>query len=211
MICIACGKQATGVFCSDCIMKKQHLIEVEDLMLFWCKECESVHNKGVVLEGTPEEVVTKELKRNIVAHGTIKDMRFAFKKKGTMFEVKVVAIGLLPGVTELKTEEHVIQIMLKSQLCEYCIKQRGGYYEALYQIRGPAAKEILEKAKKLLPKKSIVGIDEADKGYNVRIMSKKNAGAVVSKLKKVYTVKASYKHVATKKGAMIFRNFYAIQ
>ncbi len=91
------------------------------------------------------------------------------------------------------------------------VKLSGGYYEAMIQVRGDNKEAILRKVHQIIPEKSITGIEQLKEGFNVKIMRKSNAAAAAAALRGKYSVKESYKVGGSKKGQMVYRNYYAVR
>jgi len=80
----------------------------------------------------------------------------------------------------------------------------------LLQIRGDNADKILDEIQDNIESKDVVSAQKIKNGYDIKILTKGVARKTVRVLEGC-TIKKSYKHVTTKKGRMIFRDFYAIR
>ena len=72
---------------------------------------------------------------NIKVKGKVKEIKI--KMDGMKADIKV--LGLLEGKVK-KKEELETKIIIKETLCETCGKVKGGYYEAVVQLRGDREK-----------------------------------------------------------------------
>jgi len=205
MFCIECGKTAAaGNFCDDCFLKKYALFSIRNFSLKAC-ECGSYLDAKWEIESL-EDII----KRKIKTENEIKKIDINMKSVGNRVYAEITCTGFIHPSKKKKTESKKIILTIKKNKCDYCSRLAGGYYEALVQIRGPKREAILERFIKSVPKKSIVSIKEDKLGFDIKIMTKRTVTDIPCNFKDC-EVQISYKHVATKKGKKIYRNFYAIR
>jgi len=199
MFCIKCGKTANvDNFCDDCFALKHTLFETKSFTMFYCDLC-----------GVKDDDIKDEIKRRIKSDNNMDDVYVSLKTVGNKVHATVDCMGSIKGVK--KHEKQQALIILRRKMCDMHVKLSGGYYEAMIQVRGEKKEEILRHLKKLLPMKSVVDVEQLKEGYNVKVMNKGTAGAAAKVLRNKYSVKDSYKLVGSKKGMMLYRNFYAVR
>jgi NMD protein affecting ribosome stability and mRNA decay len=199
MFCVKCGKEAkVENFCEKCFLGRQKLFDVKDFTLIYCGLC-----------GIKQEDIKDEIRRKIKSEHSITKASVAMKVVGNKVHAIVECEGKIEGLT--KNEQKRMLVILRKKMCDAHVKLSGGYYEAKLQIRGEDKEAILRKAQRLLPTKAIVDIIELKEGYDIKVMRKSNAAEAAKALRKNYTIKVSYKLVGSKKGQMLYRNFYAIR
>ena len=81
----------------------------------------------------------------------------------------------------------------------------------MIQVRGPEKDAILRKVRQAIPEKAVSSVEEIKEGYNVKILRKSNAAAAAKALRERFSVKESYKVGGSKKGQMVYRNYYAVR
>lgn len=203
-ICMKCGEAAWKQnLCKNHFIESQNLFDVKNFSVIVCRNCGSAYYGKWTksLEDVIETVVKNITGEKIKTYTSV-------KLKGNAAIVKVTATGKITGL--LKKEEKMFTVLIKRKLCENCIKISGGYHEALLQIRGDNADKILDEIQDNIESKDVVSAQKIKNGYDIKILTKGVARKTVRVLEDC-TIKKSYKHVTTKKGRMIFRDFYAIR
>lgn len=199
MFCVKCGKPAkVDNFCTDCFLERHSLFDVKDLRLIYCDIC-----------GINEDEIIEKARQSIKTQNKLSGVDTKLRLVGNRAYVAVTCKGKIDGVE--KTETKKIIVTVKKKMCDMHVKLSGGYYEAMIQIRGPDKEVILKKVMQTVPEKSITGIDEIKEGYNVKIMRKANAASAAKTLRNRFSVKQSYKVGGSKKGQMVYRNYYAVR
>ncbi|MFC2142782.1 NMD3-related protein [Candidatus Aenigmatarchaeota archaeon] len=212
MFCIKCGKDAIkDNLCKQHFLEKNDLFNIENVEIRYCKECESYHNQKIKIKD--EEEVIRTLFDDDVKLGNdvkVEKKDFSWKTVGNKFFVTAEITGDIRGV-EVKEKKKFI-VIARRYMCDNCIKICGGYYEAMIQVRGVNKDKILDKVKLLVPNDSITVIGDAKNGYDVKIIQKGFAKTASKQLRDDgFDVIITHKHVATKKGKMLYRNFYAVR
>lgn len=198
MFCVKCGKQAdVENFCRECFAAKETLFEAKNLKAEYCELC-----------GLDEGKIIEKIEKSIKTPHRM-DKKISVRIVGNKAYATITATGRIKSVQ--KSETKGILVMLRKRMCELHSRLSGGYYEAMMQIRGGEKENILKHALRLLPEKSISSIETLNEGYNIKVMRKANAAAVAKAFRKNFSVKESYKLVGSKKGRMLYRNFYAVR
>ena len=128
--CPLCGRETNKLFdgiCESCL-KKQKFIELpKKIKVSVCNNCGNVVGTK---EKFNDKFIIKLIKNNLYINGKLKSILILEKNE----KIKVKVTGLLKGY--LKKEEIIeTKIVIKKRLCDVCGKVKGGYYEAVIQIR----------------------------------------------------------------------------
>jgi len=204
--CPKCGKETDKFFdklCESCFKEKNRLAEIPNkIKIRICSNCGKIEgNLGKLDEKSLEKIIED----NIKANGKIFDMRI-IKNNG---KTKVEVFGLLKG--KIKTKEILeTKIEIKKRLCETCGKVKGGYYEAVIQIRSEDKKKIenaLEILVNVINKKGLITkVEEKSNGFDLYFTPKKILNQIIKNLDEVKEIKRSYTLVTNKEGRDLYRN-----
>src|SRR3989344_170476 len=199
MFCIKCGRPAKiGNFCDACFLDSEELFAIKDFSMEYCDVC-----------GINQNMIKEQIIGSLKTENNISNTKVSIKLVGNKAHATVTCSGSIKGLP--KTETKNVMVIIRKKMCAMHVKLSGGYYEAIIQIRGRDKDNILKYATRLLPKKSISSIEKLKEGYNIKVLHKANAAAAVRGFRKRYEVKDSYKLAASKKGEMLYRNYYAIR
>jgi len=210
MFCIKCGKRAEiGNFCVKCFIQKRELFDIEDFHLKIC-DCGSYHDRKWQLPKDKSEVIREQIEKRIKTENKIIKKEIKTKEIGNTISANISCCGLILPERVRKCEERRIRIILKRQKCNNCVKLLGGYYEALFQIRGKNSTKILDRVKKL-SKNNLIRINRVENGYDISFMTKSAAREIIADMKRNFTVRESFKFITTKKGKRLYRNYYSIR
>ena len=202
MFCIKCGKPAiAGNFCRQCFLEKERLFELDDFTTKICPNC------GTYADGDIEN----QIKSMIKTKNRINSCSVKTRTAGNRVLAKVTCAGIISPLKSLATQEAKATVTVKKLKCENCIKLLGGYYEAIFQIRGPSTDRIMNKLRKFLPNDSIIDISKIKAGYDIKLSDKKIAAIAIKRLREYFEITESYKLVGEKKGKRLYRNSYAIR
>lgn len=202
-ICIKCGRAAwRNSLCREHFAGGRKLLDVRNISAVACRKCGSIYYGKWFRK--PEEAIFKMGEKMVSANA---EAQIIFRTQGNRIHTRLTAVSKA-GVK--KPEEQSFTVTLKRGLCADCVKVSGGYYEAVFQIRGTNAERILETVMKSVEERKVVGIQNVKNGYDVRVLTK-DIGKRVSRTLAHYKIKKSYKHVTTKKGRMIYRDFYSVR
>lgn len=205
LICIICGKDAwKNNLCRKHFLKRERLLDIKGFSLKVCRNCGSYYD-GRWIKGSLEKALIDMVRGKIPSKIKAK---IVSARKGNRVQLRISATAKIAGAE--KREEKILNVFLKKKLCENCIKLSGGYYEAMLQIRGKNSERIFEMIEKDVKSEYTVGMDKTKNGYDIRLLKKDSARKLVKALTG-YKIKKSYKHVTTKKGRMIYRDYYSIR
>lgn len=205
--CPACGKETNVLFnglCESCFGERNKLAEIpEKIKIKVCSNCGKI--EGARIRKFNEKEVKKIIMQNIKTNGKIKDIEIT-ERNG---KVKIEVSGLMEGKIE-KKEILETKIMIKKRLCETCGKVRGGYYEAVLQIRSDD-KEKIENAlcdmKSMICKRgTITKIEQTKNGVDIYFTPKKILKYILKSMPKTKEIKRSYTLVTKKDGRDLYRN-----
>lgn len=201
MFCIKCGKKASvDVFCDNCFLSQNSLFELKDFSLAICN-CGKYYERSWIRNGNIENVIENQIKNRMKVRGVIKKTSIKLRRRGSYFIATVTCSGRIKPCKKMKKEEKTITVAVKKRQCDICSKISGGYYEAVLQLRGKNAGCLLKRLE--LPETA--AIQELKVGYDVKLLKKKDAYAIIKDLK---PEKKSFKFVGTKKGRKIYRDYY---
>jgi len=206
MFCIKCGKDAeVGNFCNKCFLEDNELFDIDSLVFYFCRGCDGyfLKNRKVSVEGA--------VKSGIKTKNNIKKIEIKERVVGNKIYVTVTCSGLIKPCRKIKKEEKKILITIKKQMCDTCIRLAGGYYEAMFQVRGDNKERVFKKLMALSKKVPITSVGEIKEGYDIKFVNKKDAAYISRLLKKKFEVKDTYKLVGEKKGKKLYRNFYVVR
>src|SRR3989338_10541818 len=199
MFCIKCGKNAVADnFCAEHFLESQELFTLKGFNYIYCGMC-----------GIDESDIRDKIEQSIKTENSITSKQIHTKTVGNKVHVTISAEGKIKGLT--KREEHKSLVITRQKMCDMHVKMSGGYYEAMIQIRGDNKGAILRKVQQIVPEKAITGIEQLKEGFNAKIMRKPNAASAAGALRANYDVKESFKVGGSKKGQMVYRNYYAVR
>ena len=156
-------------------------------------------------------IIEDQVKSRLISKNTIKSISLETRDVGNRIIAKVSCTGIIKPLKSVVKYQKTITITTKKTKCENCIKLLGGYYEAVFQVRGESKDRIMNKIKKLIPDESVVNVDSNKTGYDIKLVDKKIAARAVKYLREYFQITDSYKLVGEKKGKRLYRNFYAIR
>ncbi len=209
MFCVECGKEGKTYegLCLDCYLKKDLMKIPDEIKLTICRYCDAYKIKNKWLRGDFKNDIKEYIKKNI--------------ESSIFFEIdmednKIVCKGFFEGREILREKE--IKIKLKESVCDQCSLFRGGYYEAILQIRGANREEekfIDEFIKKIVKiKKSFISKKEIVKGgIDYYMGNKKVASNVAKELKKEFNAEynLSSSLFGLEDGKRIYKDTYLIR
>lgn len=203
--CPACGKETKKLFgnvCGTCL-RRHRLVEIpKKIKIRVCSSCGNVVDYDKELDG---EILEKIVKKNMKVNGTLKEVEIKMKEK--MAEINVT--GLLDG--KLKVREKLETLLeTKKRLCENCGKIRGGYYEAVIQLRSGDRKK-LEKTIRTTEffaekRGHVTKIEHRKEGVDIYLTPKKSVNYILKNIPGKMEVKKSYTLVTRKGGKDLYRN-----
>ena len=217
--CPNCGKDESafdepfiGAFCPDCFSSKKILFEVKQpLELEFCQKCGKARFTGVWEYPNSERLA-------MYLTGKIRsEYQFTVKPLGlttpenNMLQIEVeISLELPQGSTAVKKTTRTVTL-LPTQ-CVSCSQRSGGYFEAIIQLRGDAAKIARRTAliKAMVGNESFVAkVEELKEGTDIYVGNFRTATDVLSKLKLTYT--QANKLAGKKRGKDLYRRSYCVR
>lgn len=205
LICIECGKPVLkDSLCKTHLLGTKKLPGIKGFSVKVCRQCGSFYKGKWKKTSSIEESVMDIVRERLVGIKT----KMHAARTGNRIRLRITATSKAGSIK--RTEKAVLDVFLSQVLCENCIKLSGGYHEATIQIRGENAGRILGLIRSAADDASVAGMNEVHNGYDVKFLSKDAARKLVRKIAG-YEIKRSYKHITTKKGRMIYRDYYSIR
>ncbi len=203
--CPSCGKSVNRLYsglCKACLMKKIEVKLPETLKVAFCKKC------GKLIGGS--EYLERSLKKNIRVKNCKLDNIKLISMKDDVAEFSIkLKIGNLK-----KTKKIKVKIKTKKRYCETCSKVKGGYYEAVIQLRSDtkiddsAVKRVLNIIER---EGGFVTKIERKRGIDIYFTPKNILNRVIRKIPEVKEIKKSYTLITKKDGKDIYRHTVLIR
>lgn len=216
-ICVVCGRPATvESLCEEHYAERYELFTIEPINVEVCEKCESVRDR--MWERLPLEIMLQRMVRHAVkSSGKLESVDVQLHKVGYNYTATVTATGTIAAGVE-KTGSKKVDIRIKRIKCPSCVKLLGHYHEAVLQIRGARAEQLVEAIENLtagMPKR----IERIKEGWNIYFVDKGDARTAVNEvstaLRRAREAKPevirSHKVVGHKLGRNLMRDFYAIR
>ncbi len=210
MICVECGKKGKTYngLCIDCYLKKKKLFVIPDeIEVTFCKNCSAykINKKKKWKKGDLIKDLQDYLREKIKAEI---DFKLSFDGK----------IAICTGDFEGKevVEKKEITINKEYRLCNKCSLKKGGYYEAIIQIRNARNYMEIEKLikKRIKEKDAFISKKEEVKGgIDYYVGNKKVAFTIAKEIKEKFKgeINISSSLVGLKNGRKIYRDTYRIK
>jgi len=202
--CPSCGKTTEDLFeglCSECFLKNTELVRGKKrIELGICYDCHRARfNKfwrefpgmGAIIQ----DVITRNIKPR---HGVILRTHYSeFVIKGkTEVPVKIDATLSIGGKDLSK--KYDAEIVIFPEICPECSRLRGGYYEAIMQLRGEHKDEMRKYAETHIhnyakdePNAFITKVEELKEGTDLYIGSQKAGRMLSVAMRKAYNVQCT--------------------
>lgn len=204
--CPACGKETNALFdklCESCFREKNKFAEISpQIKIKICKNCGKTEKYNI--DKLDEMGIIKIIKNNMKINGKLENI--GIRKEGGKIIIKV--FGFLKNKVFVE-ETLETKIIIKEILCETCGKVKGGYYEAVIQLRGDKDKieNTLEVLENMIRKRGVMTkIEEKKEGVNVYFTPKKILGYLIKNLPETKEIKRSYTLATKKDGKDLYRN-----
>jgi NMD protein affecting ribosome stability and mRNA decay len=206
-----------GSLCEEHYTQRHELFDVEPLSLKVCSGCDAVFDRKWQ-QLAIEDAIRAALRRSIKDFGKVERVDIDMKKVGNDYVVTVTATGCIPPAHVAKSEIKTVTVRVGRVKCPTCIKLSGHYHEAVIQIRGERADELVELIEKVIG--VLPGRKERLKyGWNLYLVHKADARMTVRRLeaelkrqeKPRVDVVRSYKLVGKKDGKELWRDFYVLR
>lgn len=211
MFCVECGRKGKTYdgLCIDCYIKKHKFFDFpSEINIEVCKLCNSYKIGNKWRKGEIHKEIEKYL---------IENLRTEIECEVSFDENNILRIkGNFEG-KDIKAEKE-IKLKEKYITCPKCSLKKGGYYEAIIQIRG-ANRRNMKKIDNLIIKRIeegesyIMKVEEVKGGKDYYIGNKKIAERIAKELKEDFscTMKSSKSLVGIKDGKRISRYTYSIR
>ncbi|HUC38708.1 MAG TPA: NMD3-related protein [Candidatus Acidoferrum sp.] len=193
-----------GEFCEVCVTDKLKEKIPSSVTIERCKSCERVHTANGYQE-PDKEVIKEVLHRALKTKCNIRVRSFDWKKAVVRFDCDVDGNDAV--------FDRDVSIVVKRTMCIDCYRKTSGYYEAIFQIRGPRddADKMLKKFMNFMEKRGAFAsrVDELNNGYDIYSSSK----TLASSFFQYYDLKPkrSYTLYGLKHGKEVYRNIYLLR
>lgn len=206
--CPSCGTETDELFeglCTKCFLKNVELVQAAKRVQFGvCYDCGRTRlNKFWQEFGNKNEIVHRMAMRHIRAlHGAKITLDFIsdFTIKGKT-EVPVKITAEIESNSKKISKEKEMTLVILPEICPDCSRLRGGYYEAIIQIRGlnqEKMQDYVEKAfakfGKSEPNAFISKTEKLSEGLDIYVGSRTAAIKVSSEVRKIYNVDCTITH-----------------
>jgi len=216
MFCVECGKEIEEDFdgmCIECYIKSRKFFEIPEIVeVTICKNCGSYRLDNRWMEGEPGELLKNFLEGNI-RHREIKN--FEVQIDGN----EVICRGEFHGSPVV--EKGLVDIKTRYGICEKCSRMKGGYFEAILQVRKDGmdmTDEEIKLSDDVVYKKAgnegyIAKRERKHGGIDYYIGDKKMAAAAAKILNSIFHGETSISPslVGMKDGREMYRNTYVVR
>jgi nonsense-mediated mRNA decay protein 3 len=215
MRCCICGRETEKLqegMCESCFSKEKAPFSIEKVIkLPVCKHCEKFY-LGTWVEGTVEEIVAETVRYYLEPEeefDTVEkvedipknQMKIDFFPSEEKIEIAIELLAVR-GPQEFTVRQQLItEILFEFVTCPACSRIRGGYYEAIVQIRREGIvleekkrEEIIRAIKERIEPDEISRAVERKEGLDFYFVSKRTAKKMVNFLRSKYggTIKESF-------------------
>lgn len=215
--CPNCGRETERLvegLCKECFYKRKKPAGIPDRIDVEMCSCGKIRYKGKWTKAGIKKIIRDKFKGN--------EKEMELKKTNNHFKADIKIKNFFGENKDLQKE---IYIKINKSTCNDCGRIRGGYYEAVIQLRGPkkrvdkSVKYIFEKVEKSKEKRSFVSdikkvsAKKSEKkgkisGIDVYLGSKSLARRISKEIGKKFNTKhkESYTLVGMKNGKKVYRN-----
>lgn len=217
--CVRCGKEDSELIdrlCYDCYIKSKNLAEIPQIITGKiCRMCyaEWIDRKWIRLHDNVNDAINDITLRFLSEEAKIDqnvkdytiDLGDKWKDRNGRSFVNVIIEGKV-GNKGFKTEK-TAELRINQVICDSCVKKKGGYYEAIIQLRGQGK---LEDEKRALFEsfftdeiiQALSDVIEVREGVNYYFINKSSAKKLISNLKSLVKaeVTESFENERIKKG-----------
>ena len=215
MFCVECGRKTDKLYnglCIDCYLKNKKFFKFpKKIIVKKCKNCGAYRIGNEWKHGNLEKLLEKYIE-NIIKKEIECKFYINFDKR------KIKCVGNFEGKEII--EEGEFKIEIKKGLCDKCSLIKGGYFEAILQIRKKNLdKKMEEQIEEIINKKIeeansfILKKERKQEGIDYYIGSKKVAHAIAKEIKNYFKgePKSSSSLVGMKNGMEIYRDTYLVR
>lgn len=208
--CPSCGKETDALvegLCEDCF-KKTRLAELpKTIKIRVCKKCGKV--EGTQTRQINEKNIEKPIKKSLKVNGKLEKIKINEIEGKKNIKVQVEVQGLLKGKMK-KKEILETHILIRDFLCQTCGKVRGGYYEAVIQVRSHDREKASEALNILVgsinKRGHVTKIEKMKNGADIYLTPKKILNRILKEITGIKELKRSYTLVTKKEGKDLYRN-----
>ncbi len=219
MFCVECGKETEETFdglCIECYVKGKKFFDIPpNINITVCRNCGAYKLESAWVRGEPDELTRAFLEEHI-EHKDIKNFKVEVGAEG-----QVVCTGEFRGFPI--REEGSVEVKIKNSICETCSRMKGGYFEAVLQIRkqgGRMSERELKLSDDVVYKKSseypggyISKREMIHGGVDYYMGDKKMAASVARVLSDMFRGEkdVSSSLIGMKDGREVYRNTYIVR
>lgn len=210
MFCVECGREAEKTFdglCVRCYIKSKNFFFLPTpIKIARCQHCGRYKKKNRWIDYDPSKIIRdsvqidEELENPLIKIESSNDL-FLAKCQGFVMGIPV-------------EETHSTEIMVEKEVCDRCSKIKGGYFEAILQVRA-ANRDLsngeIERVNEII--KKAVKIEEINGGMDYYIEDKNQAESLAKLLKKEFCckMKKSASLTGRKDGRNVYRMTYLVR
>ncbi len=205
--CPSCGTETDELFeglCTKCFLKNVELVQAAKRVQFGlCYDCGRARlNKFWQSFGSKNELIRNMASRHIrPLHGAEIKLDYSdFEIKGKT-EVPVKITAEIESNSKRISKEKEIMLVILPEICPDCSRLRGGYYEAIIQLRGQNQEKMQSyvenafgKFDKSEPNAFISKTEKLSEGLDIYVGSRTAAIKVSSEIRKLYNVECTITH-----------------
>ena len=193
-----------GEFCEVCVTGKIKEGIPSRVTLDRCKSCERVRTPTGY--GFSDKITLRDaIKQGLHTKLDIKVASFDWKSAVVRFSCEIDG--------NPASFEKSIAMDVKRTMCIDCYRKTSGYYEAIFQIRGPrdAVDKMVKRFTNFIETKGafISRVDELDNGYDIYMSDKAIAGIFFEHYE--LKPKRSYTLYGLQRGRKVYRNTYMLR
>lgn len=195
--------------------------------IFTCSKCLAYKYKNTWLDVTFQEILERFIRDNFQISNELKNLKIDTKcdDKDRNIECEIIISGFLND-HEIK-ETHLLNVRLKTIVCDICSKQFGGYYEAILQIRANKKlfKDELEKIRLFVEKYVVSLREKGNRGLFITDIGKDPGGidfflsekgpayTIAKKIQEKFggEIKQSSSNIGMKDSRQIYRMTYLVR
>ncbi len=202
VLCVVCGEnEFSEGMCRKCYSQRKHLPALDPLTVCFCELCSDFYQRTERYRSLEPILAKKFHDRGVKMLGCEVTLR------GKKALVSATVRGRAGAIH--KTENMAIVLSVQKKLCDTCQKIRGGYYEALIQVRGEKKDALLKRLHHRIPSRYVVSVVSKKEGTDIKVSSKRIAQKAVNQLG--CSITKSYKLITRKEGKDVYRDSYAVR
>jgi len=213
VFCVECGRETEKLYdgmCIDCYIKKHNFFSIPVIDIAICKECGAYRIGGKWYRKDIEERLMEYIEGKI-------EKEIDCDAEINIEKGEIICRGEFGGV-EIK-RRLPLKMRERHILCDRCSLKKGGYFEAVLQVRKKNLKKEMQEIEGIINRK----IDEMNtfiskrenrrEGIDYYIGSKKAAAAAAKEIKESFNaeMKKSSSLIGMKDGKELYRDTYMVR